>query len=276
MGSLENKVAFITGAARGQGRSHACRLAEEGADIIAIDICTAIEGMEYDGATPADLEQTAKLVESLGRRIVTVQADVRDAQGLKAALDQGVAELGSVDIVCANAGILGSVPVEELTSEQWSTTIDINLTGVWNTVSAAIPHLISQGTGGSIVITSSTAGLRGLGNLAHYSAAKHGVVGLARSLARELGPHNVRVNTVHPTAILTDMVANKSIFRRFRPDLADPGVDDVADLFEEMNLLPVPFVEARDISNAIAWLSSDQARYVTGAAIPVDAGNTQK
>jgi SDR family mycofactocin-dependent oxidoreductase len=276
MGLLEGKVALISGAARGQGRSHAVRLAEEGADIIAVDICRDVETMPYPGATPADLAETAKLVEERDRRIVTVEADVRDAQAMRDAVTEGVTTLGGLDIVCANAGVLGSMPATEITDEQWDITIDTNLTGVWNTIRPALPILIDQGRGGSIIITSSTAGLKGLRNLSHYAAAKHGVVGLARSLAFELGEHWIRVNTVHPTAIRTAMVENESIFKKYRPDLENPQWDDVKHLFSGQNMLPVPTIEAVDISNAIVWLASDLARYVTAAAIPVDAGNTQR
>ncbi|WP_433503118.1 mycofactocin-coupled SDR family oxidoreductase [Pseudonocardia halophobica] len=276
MGLLDGRIALVTGAARGQGRSHAVRLAEEGADVIAIDVCKDIETMQYSGPRPEDLKETARLVEALDRRAVTVQADVRDAEAMRRAVRTGVAELGGLDIVCANAGVLNTSPAADISDAEWAATVDINLTGVWNTVQPAIPVLVEQGRGGSIVITSSSVGLRGALNTAHYAATKHGVVGLARTLALELGPHSIRVNTIHPTAILTDMIDNKAMFRRFRPDLADPGPEDVRDRYQGLNILPVPFIEPVDISNAIVWLSSDQARYVTAAAIPVDAGATQK
>jgi len=276
MGLLEGKVALVTGAARGQGRSHAVRLADEGADVIAVDICQDIETMKYPGPRLEDLKETVRLVEARGRRAVAIQADVRDAQAMRDAVAFGVGELGGLDIVCANAGVLDAAWATDITDQEWSESIDINLTGVWNTLQPAIPVMIDQGRGGSLVITSSSVGLRGALGTAPYAAAKHGVVGLARTLALELGPHFIRVNTVHPTAILTDMIDNEAMFKRFRPDLDSPGPDDVKDRYANLNILPVPFIEPEDISNAIVWLSSDLARYVTAAAIPVDAGATQK
>jgi SDR family mycofactocin-dependent oxidoreductase len=277
MGTLDGKVALVTGAARGQGRSHAVRLAEEGADIIAIDVCTPIETVTYRGASEADLAETAAEVEKLDRRIVTRKADVRDLSALRSAVAAGLDEFGRLDIVVANAGIFSSAPVHELTEEQWDTMIDINLTGVWKTVRATVPTLIEQGTGGSIILISSTGGVQGFPNFAHYVAAKHGVLGLARTMCNELGQHNIRVNSIHPTSVLTDMIDHDDMYRLFRPDLENPTQDDFREaLLGAMNVLPVPWVEPRDISNAVAWLASDQARYVTGVALPVDAGALQK
>ena len=272
MGKLEGKVAFITGAARSQGRSHAIRLAEEGADIIAVDIAGPVESVTgYPLATEADLTETVKLVEALDRRIVARKADVRDTAALKAALDDGVAQLGRLDIVVANAGIFESKPTLELDDATWQDTIDINLTGVWHTVKVALPHLIAGG-GGSIVITSSLAGLKGLANMLHYDTSKHGVVGLARSIAVEFAQHNIRVNTVHPGTVNTIMVQNESLYRRFVPDNPNPTQDAARPVFQSQNLLPVPWVEPVDISNAVLFLASDEARYITGATLPVDAG----
>ena len=199
-GRVAGKVAFITGAARGQGRSHAIRLAEEGADIIAVDVCADMPGMPYAGATEQDLAETVKEVEALDRRIVAAKADVRDYGALKEALDEGVAQLGRLDIVSANAGI-GSSPyaAEDLGEQTWRDMIDVNLTGVWHSAKAAVPHLIEGGRGGAIVLTSSAAGLQAYANVAHYVSAKHGVVGLMRTLALELAPHSIRVNSIHPT-----------------------------------------------------------------------------
>lgn len=272
-GRLEGKVAFVTGAARGQGRSHAVRLAEEGADIIAIDVCKQIEGVQFPMSTPEDLDETVRQVKELGRRIVATPADVRDHDALKAAVDQGVAELGRLDIVCANAG-LGSDGdlMAEMTAETWQNTIDVNLTGVWQTAKVSIPHLIAGGRGGSIVLTSSVGGLRGHAHIGHYIAAKHGVIGLMRTLAWELGPHNIRVNSVCPTQVNTPMVMHEGTYRMFRPDLENPTVDDFAAVSQSMHLLPTPWVEPRDISNAIVYLSSDEGRFVTGVALPIDAG----
>ena len=275
-GRVEGKVAFITGAARGQGRSHALRLAEEGADIIAVDLCEEIESVPYSLATPADLEQTVKEVEALDRRIVAIQADVRDMAALQAAVDSGVAELGRLDIVCANAGIFSfTTGGAELSELMWKEMIDVNLTGVWHTAKAAAPHLIAAG-GGSIVMTSSTAGLKGFQNFAHYVAAKHGVVGLMRTFALELGPHMIRVNTVHPTNVDTPMVQNPSTYALFRPDLENPRREDAEEAFAGINMLPIPWVQPRDISNAVLFLASDEARYITGVTLSVDAGSTQK
>ena len=276
MGRVDGKVAFITGAARGQGRSHALRLAEEGADIVAVDLCEQIATVPYAMATPEDLAETARLVEEQDRRIVTARADVRDAGQLQAAVDEGLSQFGHIDIVCANAGIFTLGPAVELSEQEWQDTIDVNLTGVWHTCKAVIPAMIEAGNGGSIVITSSTAGIKGYPNTAHYTASKHGVVGLARTLANELAPQMIRVNTVHPTGVDTDMIQNESVYRLFLPDAENPTREDVKEVFAATNALPIPWVEPRDISNAVLWLASDESRYVTGVALPVDAGFTQK
>ena len=274
-GRVAGKVAFITGAARSQGRSHAIRLAQEGADIIAVDLLEDVPGMPYAGATEADLADTVKQVEALDRRIVAAKADVRDYAGLKAALDDGVAQLGRLDIVSANAGI-GSAPVRswEIDEPTWQTMIDTNLTGVWHTAKAAIPHLIEGGNGGSIILTSSAAGLKGYENIAHYVSAKHGVVGLMRTLALELAPYSIRVNSIHPTQVDTPMIQNEATYRLFRPDLDHPTRADFEPASQEMNALPIPWVDPVDISNAVLFLASDEARYVTGLEFTVDAGNT--
>ncbi|MGD9531541.1 mycofactocin-coupled SDR family oxidoreductase [Pseudonocardia sp.] len=273
MGRVEGKVALITGAARGQGRSHALRLAEEGADIIAVDVCEQLGSVPYDMATEADLAETAKQVEALDRRIVTCKADVRDLAAMQAAVAEGVTELGRLDVVVANAGIASFAPAHELTEEVWDEMIEVNLTGVWKTVRAALPTLIDQGSGGSIIITSSTAGLVAFGNLAHYTAAKHGVVGLMRVLAVELAPQRIRVNTVHPTTVDTDMVQNPSIYQLFLGK-SDATRDEAEQGMKMVNALPIPWVEAIDISNAVLYLASEEARYVTGTTMVVDAGGT--
>tara|TARA_R110002020_G_scaffold6850_2_gene29009 strand:+ start:329 stop:1159 length:831 start_codon:yes stop_codon:yes gene_type:complete len=276
MGRVEGKVAFITGAARGQGRSHAVRLAQEGADIIAVDVLEEIPGAPYGPATEEDLAETVAQVEALDRRIVARKADVRDQSGLNAALEAGVAELGRLDIVCANAGISTSMaPAQDLPEEIWLDMIDVNLNGVWRTCKAAIPHLKAAG-GGSMILTSSDAGLFAFPNIAHYVSAKHGVVGLMRTLALELAPDMIRVNSVHPTVVDTPMVNNEATFRLFRPDIENPGVEDFKAAATMINALPIPWVEAVDISNAVLWLASDEARYVTGVALPVDAGANAK
>jgi SDR family mycofactocin-dependent oxidoreductase len=269
MGKLEGKVAFITGAARGQGRSHAVRLAEEGADIIAVDVCRQIDTVGYPMATPADLAETVKEVEALDRRIYAAEADVRDEAGLRVAFEAGVASVGPVDIVLANAGIAPMSRHEQ--HDAWQDVIDVNLTGVFNTVEIAIPSMIERGQGGAIVLTSSTAGINGIGGRTRgglgYTAAKHGVVGLMRSYANILARHRIRVNSVHPTGVRTPMVVN-DVMREF---LADSGGSNAL-----TNALPVDMVEPVDISNAIVWLVSDDARYVTGVILPVDAGFTNK
>jgi SDR family mycofactocin-dependent oxidoreductase len=270
MGKLEGKVAFITSAARGQGRSHAVRLAEEGADIIAVDICRQIDTVPYPMSTPDDLAETAKQVEALDRRIFTAQADVRDEEQLKRAFEQGTAEVGPVDIVLANAGIapMSMHPV----AREWQDVIDVNLTGVYNTVQVAIPSMIERGRGGAIVLTSSTAGLNGIGGNTPgglgYTAAKHGVVGLMRAYANYLAQYSIRVNTVHPTGVRTPMVVNDAM-QEFLAQ--DPQLSNAM-----ANALPVDMVEPVDISNAIVWLVSDDARYVSGITLPVDAGFTNK
>jgi SDR family mycofactocin-dependent oxidoreductase len=273
MRRFEGLVAVITGAARGQGRNHAVRLAQEGADIIAIDNCAAVPGVAYPPATPADLAETVALVESLDRRAVSSQVDVRDMPRLQQAVDEGVARLGRLDIVAVNAGISSTFqPATELTEQSWNDMIDINLTGAWHTVKAAVPHLISGGRGGAVIITSSAAGLRGYPNIAHYASSKHGLVGLMRALALELAPHGIRVNSLHPTQVETDMIMNDAMYRLLRPDLDNPGRDDMAVASQTMHALPVPWVQSDDVSNALLFLASQESRYVTGVALPIDAG----
>jgi (+)-trans-carveol dehydrogenase len=275
-GRVEGKVALITGAARGLGRANALRLAEEGADIVAIDVCGPIETVGYAASTPDDLAETAELVEKLDRRVVAVEADVRDFPALSDAVHRGVGELGRLDIVSANAGILIFGLAHEQTELQWQTMIDINLTGVWHTTKAVTPILIEQGAGGSIIITSSLYGLKGSYNTAGYVAAKFGVRGLAQTLAHELAPHRVRVNTVHPTSVQTPMLDNEMVRRAIRPDLKSPTFDDVEGVLSLINIWPLPWVQAFDVSNAVLWLASDEARYVTGTALPVDLGASAK
>jgi SDR family mycofactocin-dependent oxidoreductase len=265
-GRVEGKVAFITGAGRGQGRSHAIRLAEEGADIIAVDVLEDYGTVAYPMSSPSDLEQTVKAVEALDRRIVARKADVRDPASLTAALEAGVAELGHLDIVVANAGICTVQAWDEVTAQVWQDTLDTNLTGVWNTMVAAVPFLIANGSG-SIICTSSTAGIKGLPFLAPYVAAKHGVVGIARSMANELASHHIRVNTVHPTGVDTPMVEGLGGL-----DALIGKDPNLGPLF--MNTYPIEIVEPRDISNAVLFLASEEAHYVTGLEFTVDAGNT--
>ena len=265
-GRVAGKVAFITGAGRGQGRSHAIRLAEEGADIIAVDICENYQTVSYGMSTEQDLADTVKQVEALDRRIIARKADVRDAAALKNVVNAGVAELGKLDIVVANAGICSVQAWDEVTPAVWQDTLDTNLTGVWNTMVAAAPHLIANG-GGSIICISSTAGIKGLPFCAPYVAAKHGVVGIAKAMANELARHKIRVNTVHPTGVNTPMTAVSVDLEALLA--GDPNLGTIF-----MNSLPVQNVEPRDISNAVLFLASDEARYVTGLEFTVDAGST--
>jgi SDR family mycofactocin-dependent oxidoreductase len=275
-GRLAGKVAFVTGAARGQGRSHAVALAKEGASIIALDICADIETVPYPGATEKDLTLTADLVTEAGAHILTCVADVRDPAAVEAVVTDGLAEFGRLDIVCANAGILSYGPAEEITPQQWNAVLAVNLTGVWHTARAAIPSMKKQNQGGSIILTSSLAGLRGYQNTAHYVASKHGVVGLMRTLAQELAPWMIRVNSVHPTNVRTPMIENAATYRLTRPDLDEPTIEDAESAFQTLNLLAVPWVEASDVTSAVLWLATDESRFVTGVALPIDAGGSVK
>jgi SDR family mycofactocin-dependent oxidoreductase len=270
---MEGKAAFVTGAARGQGRRHAVRLAEEGADIIALDIAGPVPAQGSPPATPEDLAETVRLVEALDRRIIAGQADVRDSKAVEALVAEGVAQLGRLDVVAANAGILGNPgPAAATSDDDWQSVIDTNLSGAFHTVKAAIPHIIAGGRGGAIVITSSSIALRAAPNLAPYGAAKAGLVGLMRTLALELAEHSIRVNSIHPTSVATPMLLNPINYRLFRPDLENPTLEDVEPVYRAGNLLPVPYVEPDDVSNALLFLASDEARYVTGVALPIDAG----
>ncbi|WP_068183825.1 mycofactocin-coupled SDR family oxidoreductase [Mycobacterium sp. UM_CSW] len=265
MSGLRGRVALVTGAARGSGRCHCERFAEEGADVIALDM----------PQSAADLEQTATAVARHGVRVATGLADVGDFSAMTAAVDAAVAELGRIDVVVANAGIHpAGAPTWEIAAESWQQVLDINLTGVWHTVKASVPHIGRYGgeRGGSVVIVSSTNGIRGTANTAAYTASKHAVVGLARTLANELGPRRIRVNTVHPGAVGTAMVLNEATFRRLRPDLDNPTAEDAAEVLQARHLLPVPWVEPVDVSNAVVFLASDEARYITGTQIVIDAG----
>jgi SDR family mycofactocin-dependent oxidoreductase len=269
MGRVEGKVAFITGAARGQGRSHAVRLAQEGADIIAVDICDQIDTVPFPLATPDDLAETVKQVENLDRRIVSRQADVRDLASLESVVAEGIAELGRLDVVCANAGVTGFAPCWELTERQWQDMLDVNLTGVWKTVRACIPSMIEQGSGGSIILTSSVCGLAALPNMGHYNSAKHGVTGLMRTLAVELASLNIRCNSIHPGAVNTDMLHNPAMYVY----AGIPGATRAEGERQWQTGHALPAVlDPIDISNAVLWLASDESRYVTGTTQVVDAG----
>lgn len=263
-GRVAGKRILITGAARGMGRSHALRLAEEGADLILVDVCESLPEVEYPLGTREELDETARLVEKHGRRAVSCVVDVRDAAALAEAVNYGVEQLGGLDAAVANAGVLTAGTWDTTTPEQWRTVLDINLIGTWNTCAAALPHLVTHG--GSLVNISSAAGLKGTPLHLPYTAAKHGVVGLSRALANELAAVSVRVNTVHPTGVETGMqpASLHGLLRERRPDLAP--------IFQ--NALPVVMVDAIDISNAVLYLVSDESRYVTGTELKVDAGVT--
>jgi SDR family mycofactocin-dependent oxidoreductase len=269
---LAGKVAFVTGAARGQGRSHALRLAAEGCDIIAVDVCGQLESVAYPMSTPADLDETVAEVEALGRKIVARPADVRDLAALQQAAQAGVAALGRLDVVVANAGIATYAPALELSELEWDEMVDVNLGGVWRTVRAAVPYVKAGGEGGSVIITSSASGLRAIPNAAHYAAAKHGLVGLMKVLALELGRDRIRVNTVHPTTVDTPMVQNEATLELFLPGHADKSAAAFARIAQQLNVIPVPWIEPAAVSDLVVFLASDEARYITGSAIPVDAG----
>ena len=276
-GRVEGKVAFITGAARGQGRAHAVRLAQEGADIIAVDICKQIDSVQIPLSTPEDLAETADLVKGHNRRIYTAEVDVRDYDALKAAVDSGVEQLGRLDIIVANAGIgNGGATLDKTSEGDWTDMIDVNLAGVWKTVKAGVPHILAGGRGGSIILTSSVGGLKAYPHTGPYVAAKHGVVGLMRTFAVELGAQNIRVNSVHPTNVNTPLFMNEGTMKLFRPDLENPGPDDMKVVGQLMHTLPIGWVEPEDIANAVLFLASDESRYVTGVTLPIDGGSCLK
>ena len=273
MGTLDGKVAFITGAARGQGRSHAVTLAEAGADVVAVDIDRDIDSVFYPLARTEDLEETARLVEKEGRQALARTVDVRDSAALDAVVAEAIAAFGHIDVVSANAGIATSmVKTWEMSEADWQDVIDVNLTGVWRTVRAVIPPMIEAGRGGCIVLTSSLAGLKGYSNIAGYVAAKHGVNGLMRTLANELGPYGIRVNTVCPGLVNTDMMMNQPTYDLFRPELDQPTQADAIEVFRSMQVLPTDWLEPREVSEVIAFLASDAAKHITGTAIPIDGG----
>lgn len=274
MGRMADKVVFITGAARGQGRSHAVRLAHEGADIIAVDLCRDISTVPYPLATAADLAETVRLVEAQGRRIVAGEADVRDSAALAQIVDRGVEQFGRLDVVLANAGISSPAPTLTMQDQVWQDMIDVNLTGSWKAIKAATPQIIAGGRGGAIVITSSAAALNAGENIAHYSASKAGLVLLMKVLARELAPHKIRVNTLHPTTVATEMVLNDATYRLFRPDLENPNRADFETAALTLNRLSVAMIEPRVLSEAVLYLVSDTGEFITGTTHVVDAGAT--
>ncbi|MFJ2769218.1 mycofactocin-coupled SDR family oxidoreductase [Streptomyces sp. NPDC087300] len=265
-GRLDGKVAFVTGAAGGLGRSHVRRLAEEGADLVIVDICRPVDTVPYPQSTPEELSEAVEEVRELGRRVVARQTDVRDREALQEAYDAGLDEFGHIDVVVANAGIAPLLVEDRV--QAWHDAIDVNLTGTFHTIEVAIPSMVAAERGGSIVIVSSTAGLVGIGGASNgglgYAASKHGVVGLMRTYANNLAPHSIRVNSVHPTGVATRMVVDPAVAEFVAQD---PILSETAP-----NALPVATIEAVDVSHAVLWLASDEARYVTGVTLPVDAG----
>jgi SDR family mycofactocin-dependent oxidoreductase len=276
---LDGKVAFITGAARGQGRSHAIRLAEEGADIIAVDICDTIDSVPYAMASEKDLQQTVKEVESRGRRIIARTADVRSRDQLAEAMKAGVDEFGRLDVVCANAGVM---PMnEKYAGEAWVDGLDVDLFGVHNTVAVALPHL---GEGASIIITGSTAGMipglmdnpqLGFGGAA-YAWSKRTVASYAETVALHLAPLFIRINAIHPTNCNTPLLHHETVYKSFRPDLENPTKEDAIPAFTMMQAMPIPYIEPEDMSNLVVFLASDESRYFTGQNLRVDAGSMLK
>jgi SDR family mycofactocin-dependent oxidoreductase len=271
-GPLAGQVAFVTGAARGQGRSHALALAGEGAAIIAVDACAPIATVPYPLSTKEDLQETADQVAALGVPVIHGVVDVRDLAGLESFVGDAVSSLGRLDVVCANAGISTPSPTLTMTEETWQTTIDINLTGVWKTCRATVPHIIAGDRGGAVIITSSAATEMISGNIAHYTASKHGLIGFMRVLAKELAPHRIRVNTLHPTGVRTPMIFNQPMYRLFRPDLENPGQEDFESAARSHHALGVSSVEPADVSAAVLYLASPSGRYVTGSTLMLDAG----
>jgi (+)-trans-carveol dehydrogenase/(-)-trans-carveol dehydrogenase len=271
---MAGRVVLVTGAGRGMGRSHAIRLAREGADVIGVDVCGPIPSATAPVTTREELAETARAVEALDRRMVAFQADVTDEGALAAGVAEGVAELGRLDCAIANAGI--GVPPHEVAdtpAQEWRDMLEVNLTGVFLTAKVAVPHIRAHGDGGSLLLVSSALGLRGMANVASYVAAKHGVVGLMRSLALELAPERIRVNSIHPTNVDTPLIQNENVYRLFRPDLEHPGRDDVSGVFQGLNLLPTPWVQPEDVSEAVLYLAADDSgRWITGTTHRVDAG----
>jgi SDR family mycofactocin-dependent oxidoreductase len=270
-GRLENKVAFITGAARGQGRAHAVRMAQEGADVIAVDLAGRVApSVKYDAASRADLDETVRLVEATGRRIRASVVDTRDYAGLAQAVTDGVAELGRLDVIVANAGIAVPQTWDEITPESWRDVIDVNVTGTWNAVMAGAQKIIDGGRGGSIILISSAAGLKMQPFMVHYTTSKHAVTGMARAFAAELGKHSIRVNSVHPGPVATDMGSGDMVAEIGRTMESYPQLSNML-----LGFLTMGIAEAGDIADAVLWLASDESKFVTAAAIPVDGGTTQ-
>lgn len=276
MGRVEGKVAFVTGAARGQGRSHCLTLAREGAKIVALDLCQSVDEVRYPLATEEDLAETARLLKEIDAEAVVVQGDVRNQSDVREAVEAGLSRFGHVDVVVANAGVWTWGAARDLPLTDWQFALDVNLTGAFNTVQAALPSMIDRGNGGSVMFTSSELALRGAAQAVAYTTTKAGVVGMMRALAVELAPHNIRVNTVNPSTVNTDMVLNQATYDLFAPHKAGTAtVDDLRNAMGAFHMLPIELVEPQDISNAVLYLASDESRAVTSIMLPVDAGSTQ-
>jgi SDR family mycofactocin-dependent oxidoreductase len=275
MGKLDGQVAVVTGGARGQGRSHAIHIAREGADVVICDLCHDVEAVRYPMATPDDLEETVRLVEKEGRRCVALQADVRDYDQVKAVTDRAADEFGKIDILIANAGVMRMNPIQDHTPDQWRTVLDTNLTGVYHSMHAVAPHLIRNNYG-RIVATASTMARGAAGNSVSYVAAKWGVVGLVKSVAQDLAQWNVTVNAVAPTSVSTHMVHNRDLYGFFRPDLEDPTMEDVREAFKVLNVIPVSWLEPEEVSKSVLFLLSEDARYITGSVIDINAGHSAR
>jgi SDR family mycofactocin-dependent oxidoreductase len=274
MGVLDGKVALITGAARGQGRSHAVTFAREGANVVLTDLCAELPSVTYPMPAAVELDETAQLVRDVGGQAITQIADVRDGGALDQLVSSGLDAFGRIDIVCANAGISTYGKLWEFSRAQFDEMISINLTGVWETCRAALPQMIERGEGGSLIATSSCAGLRGFPNAGHYSAAKHGVVGLMKSFAVELGEQSIRANAVCPFTVATKMIMNEVGYSHMTGG-QDPTEEAARKIFQSMNILPTPWIEPEDVSAVYLLLASDAGRFITGQAIAIDAGFLQ-
>jgi SDR family mycofactocin-dependent oxidoreductase len=271
MGRFDGKTVFITGGARGQGRSHAVAFAREGADIVVCDAVAPIDTVPYDLPTPDDLDETVRQVEDLDRRCVAEQADVRDHAAVESVVERGIAQFGKIDICLANAGIFTFSTIADMDDTTWNTMIDVNLTGVFHTLRAVLPSMREQGSG-RIIATSSMAGKMGFANVGHYVATKWGVIGLVKSLAQEVAAEGITVNAICPTGVATTMIHNDAAYRLFLPDMENPTKEDAEPAFAGLNAIPIPWVEVEDISNAMMFLASDDARYITGETLAVAAG----
>jgi SDR family mycofactocin-dependent oxidoreductase len=271
MGKLDGRVALITGGARGQGRSHALTFAREGASIVVCDIAEQVDTVPYTMANDDQLAETAKLVEEFDQRCLAIKADVRDTAAVQRVVDQTMNEFGRLDILLANHGILSLTTVADMTDEQWNDVVDTDLTGVFKSMRAVIPHMVEQGWG-RIIATSSMAGRTGLPTVAHYCAAKWGVIGLTKSVAREVADRGVTVNCICPTNVDTDMIHNQAFYQLFAPGVENPTREQAAPGFQSLNAIPVPWIEPKDISEAMLFLASEEARYITGEALHVSAG----